>query len=99
MNYRSRTYIVAQILDAAAGGSTKKKVMYEAFLSYAQLMDYLSILIHSSLLEYGPDRVYRTTPKGYRFLELYAGIKEFLPEEANRTRPKRQSQTEVLDLV
>jgi predicted transcriptional regulator len=35
MKYRSRTEIVAMILDAANGGATKTKIMYKAFLSYA----------------------------------------------------------------
>ena len=52
MNYRSRTEIVAMILDAANGGATKTKMMYKAFLSYNQLKEYLSVLIENNLLEY-----------------------------------------------
>jgi len=37
MKYRSRTDIVGLILEAANGGATKTKIMYKAFLSYAQL--------------------------------------------------------------
>jgi predicted transcriptional regulator len=37
MKYRSRTEIVCNILDATNGGATKTKIMYFAFLSYAQL--------------------------------------------------------------
>jgi predicted transcriptional regulator len=40
MKYRSRTDIVAMILDAANGGATKTKIMYKAYLSYAQLEEY-----------------------------------------------------------
>jgi len=39
MKYRSRTEIVSRILDAANGGATKTKIMYKAFLSYAQLKE------------------------------------------------------------
>lgn len=35
--YRSRTEIVAMILDSANGGDTKTKIMYSAYLSYNQL--------------------------------------------------------------
>ena len=42
MKYRSRTEIVSMILEAANGGATKTKIMYKAFLSYAQLKEYLS---------------------------------------------------------
>jgi predicted transcriptional regulator len=37
MGNRSRTEIVAMILNAANGGETKTKIMYFAFLSYNQL--------------------------------------------------------------
>ena len=37
MKYRSRTEILGNILDAANGRVTKTKIMYAAFLSYAQL--------------------------------------------------------------
>src|SRR2546422_835291 len=44
MKYRSRTDIVTQILDAANGnGANKTRIMYKAYLSYAQLKEYLSI--------------------------------------------------------
>ena len=52
MKYRSRTEIVSMILDAANGGATKTRIMYKAFLSYAQLKEYLSVLIENNLLEY-----------------------------------------------
>ena len=52
MGNRSRTEIVAMILDAANGGETKTKIMYFAFLSYNQVNEYLSILIENNLIEY-----------------------------------------------
>ena len=45
MENRSRTEIVAMILEAANGGISKTKIMYHDFLSYDQLKEYLSILI------------------------------------------------------
>ena len=45
MKYRSRTEIVGLILEAAnGGGATKTKIMYKAFLSFAQLREYLTML-------------------------------------------------------
>ncbi|HYZ95974.1 MAG TPA: winged helix-turn-helix domain-containing protein, partial [Nitrososphaeraceae archaeon] len=52
MNYRSRTEIVAMILSAANGGATKTKIMYNAFLSYNQLREHLTMLIENDLIEY-----------------------------------------------
>jgi predicted transcriptional regulator len=79
MKYRSRTDITAQILEAANGGVTKTKIMYRAFLSYAQLKEYLSVLVENDLLEYVEgEQVYRTTDKGNRFLKIYNQIGEFV---------------------
>jgi predicted transcriptional regulator len=72
MKYRSRTDIVSQILDAASGGSTKTRIMYKAYLSYAQLKEYLSILVENGLLVYEEqEQKYRTTEKGNKFIKAY----------------------------
>ena len=69
MKYRSRTEIVAMILEAANGGATKTRIMYKAFLSYAQLREYLSVLIENNLLEYlEGSQNYKTTEKGLNIL-------------------------------
>jgi predicted transcriptional regulator len=79
MKYRSRTDITAQILEAANGGVTKTKIMYKAFLSYAQLKEYLTVLIENGLLEYiEGEQIYRTTEKGNRFLTIYNQIGEYV---------------------
>jgi predicted transcriptional regulator len=70
MKYRSRTELASSILEAANGGATKTKIMYKAFLSYAQLKEYLSVLIENDLLAYDRDSgIYKTTSKGLRFLD------------------------------
>ena len=71
MKYRSRTEIASQILEAGLGRTTKTRIMYKAFLSYAQLNEYLDVLIANGLLEYQQSEgIYRTTAKGKKFLEL-----------------------------
>jgi predicted transcriptional regulator len=88
MKYRSRTDIVSQILDAANGGSTKTKIMYKAYLSYAQLKEYLAILVENGLLEYDEaEQKYRTTDKGMKFVRVYQHMDELsgtMVEEAVR---------------
>jgi predicted transcriptional regulator len=75
MKYRSRTDIVSQILEAATGGTTKTKIMYKAYLSYAQLKEYLSVLVENGLLEFEKgNQSYKTTPKGSLFLKTYSQI-------------------------
>ena len=79
MGNRSRTEIVAMILDAANGGTTKTKIMYFAFLSYNQVKEYLSILIENNLIEYleGTNK-FRTTEKGLNYLKMHTEIGELL---------------------
>jgi predicted transcriptional regulator len=79
MKYRSRTEIAAMILEAANGGTTKTKIMYNAYLSYSQLKEYLSVLIENNLLEYhGGTKIFRTTEKGLKFLKMHNEIGELL---------------------
>jgi predicted transcriptional regulator len=86
VKYRSRTEIVAMILEAANGGATKTKIMYKAFLSYAQLREYLPVLIENSLLEYlEGSQTYKTTEKGLNFLKMHNEIGELL-----QTSPRQE---------
>ena len=81
MGSRSRTEIVAMILNAAnKGGETKTKIMYFAFLSYNQVKEYLSVLIENNLIEYldGGNK-FKTTEKGLFFLKMHNEIGELLP--------------------
>ena len=83
MGNRSRTEIVAMILDAAneGRGETKTKIMYFAFLSYNQLKEYISILIENNLIEYldGTNK-FKTTDKGLFFLKIHNEIGELLQQ-------------------
>jgi predicted transcriptional regulator len=82
MKYRSRTEIVCNILDAANGGGIiKTKIMYKAFLSYAQLNEYLSILIENNLIEYlDGTKTFKITEKGLNYLKTYNEIGELLQQ-------------------
>jgi len=80
MKYRSKTEIVGNILDAAnGGGATKTKIMYKAFLSYAQLKEYLSVLTENNLLEYlDGTQTFKTTEKGLNFIKMHNEMGELL---------------------
>jgi predicted transcriptional regulator len=87
MKYRSRTEIVSMILEAANGGATKTKIMYKAFLSYAQLREYLSVLIENNLLEYLEGmQTYKTTEKGLTLLKMHNEIGELLQTPTRESR-------------
>jgi len=87
MKYRSRTELASSILEAANGGdgATKTKIMYKAFLSYAQLKEYLAILIQNSLLSREGDN-YKTTSKGIRFLQTTRELGSLLEVHASEQK-------------
>jgi predicted transcriptional regulator len=79
MKYRSRSEIVALILEAANGGATRTKIMYKAFLSFVHLKGYLSMLLENGLIEYEEGgKIYKTTPRGIRLLGVYNQINDEL---------------------
>jgi predicted transcriptional regulator len=73
MTNRTRTEIMSEILRVSNGVSaTKTKIMYQAFLSYGQMKEYLIILTRNSLINYDAyTHTFKTTEKGLRFLDTY----------------------------
>ena len=80
MKYRSRMDIAAAILEIAQDGAIKTRIMYNAFLSFPQLKEYLDLLLKGGLLEHEEsDRTYHTTEKGWRFLKMYREVDKMIP--------------------
>lgn len=80
-NRRDRLYIAAEILAIAKDGSLKTQIMYGANLSFAQLNEYLSFLLNTNLLKRDKENgrtIYKTTAKGFKFLENYEEISNLL---------------------
>ena len=70
-------------------GSTKTKLMYGAYLSYAQLKEYLSFMQQKDLLTTDEGRqIYRLTQRGLQFLNVYEELKEIMEFEVN---PNKES--------
>jgi len=65
---RSRLEIIYTILEICTEASRKTHIMYEAKLSYVQLMQYLNWLIETNLIAVENDN-YVTTPKGIILIE------------------------------
>jgi predicted transcriptional regulator len=87
MKYRSRTELASNILEAANGGATKTKIMYKAFLSYAQLKEYLAMLIQNGLMAHDIEgEMYRTTSNGIKFLESSRQLSGLLTPTAPENR-------------
>lgn len=80
MKHRSRLEIISIILDIATknDGTTKKKILYRAYLSHEHLKKYLTLLQENELIKCDEEerKVYRTTGKGLHFLSLYARLND-----------------------
>ena len=71
MKYRSRSDITTMILESAGSGASKTKIMYNAYLSYTQVVAYLKYLQQNDLLKYDErTQLYKPTEKGLKFLNL-----------------------------
>ena len=81
--YRGRHQIIAKMLniinEGESKGATRTSIMYKAFLSHAQLKEYLSFLLENGLIEGIPVKIknhgnekliYKITQKGLRLLQL-----------------------------
>jgi predicted transcriptional regulator len=81
VKYRSRSDIIGLLLNAAnGGGATKTKLMYNAFISFNQLREYLSLLVENGLIQYEEGmHTYKTTEKGMRSLHIQNKIDEVAP--------------------
>ena len=81
---RDKLYIIAEILNISGNGTLKTQIMYRANLSFAQLNEYLKLLLKIRLLEKfvrnGKD-TYRATEKGADFLQRHREINELLKTE------------------
>jgi predicted transcriptional regulator len=91
--YRGRHTIIAHMLnvinDTSIKGASKTLIMYSAFLSYAQLKEYLSFLVDKELVDEFPQQIqnsnigqkkftYKLTEKGRRFLQISREIESII---------------------
>jgi predicted transcriptional regulator len=84
MRYRTRTEIIARILEVASEGTVlKTKIMYGAFLSHQQLKEYLSLLLDRQLIQFSKQgQTYRTTDKGLHFLHIYTTLNDMIDKKS-----------------
>ena len=84
---------MAEILNAASDktGAGRTKILYRAFLSYAQLKEYLPALTRRGLLSYGIDaQTFKTTQKGLRFLDTYNQINDAIKISSPQSQQQKQ---------
>jgi len=87
VKYRSRTDIVASILQSAAregGGIGVTRLMYNSFLSYNQVSQYVKIIKENGLLNYDASTgKYTISAKGSKYLELHSKMDKMLHDDRN----------------
>lgn len=78
---RDRHDIIVEILKTARSGKIKTHIMYKAKLSYAQINEYLPLLVNKGFLEPFTvkhrkvhKKLYRTTEKGVKLLENFESV-------------------------
>ena len=77
-----QTEIIQMILETITSreeGITKTQLMYKSFMSYIQLVEYLTVLRRSGLIEYNPSTsTYKTTTRGLRLLQVTKEINKLV---------------------
>jgi predicted transcriptional regulator len=74
------------ILRASVNGATKTRIMYGAYLSYAQVKEYLSFLIEKNLISYEEGTgLYKLSENGMKLLRTYEGISDLISVNGNKS--------------
>src|SRR5919206_4993785 len=93
MKYKSRTDIVATILESASNiPISKTRLMYMSYLSHEKMTSFAAMLIQNDLLSFDNHRrLFSTTAKGLKFLELYNEMQQCVQlEEEQQLLYKKQ---------
>jgi predicted transcriptional regulator len=86
---RDRLHIMAEVLGVTIDGALKTQIMYKANLSFAQLNEYLSLLLEIGLLRRNKKdqkTIYKTTRKGIEYLKSYDEIRVLLGKEEENAK-------------
>lgn len=90
---RSKNDIIAVILKTASSnrGTLKARIMYEGYLSWAQLKEYLALVVKNGLIKYQErDRTFIITEKGTHFLNIHNELNKLITTRKqieNKTTP------------
>ena len=71
--------IILETITRREEGITKTQLMYKSFMSYVQLVEHLTVLRRSGLIEYNPSTsTYKTTTRGLRLLQVTKEINKLV---------------------
>ena len=92
--HRSRLKILASILSVVSDnkGAKKTQIMYQSYLSYKLLIQYLHDVTKAGLVKYGDENCYKLTPKGEDFLAKfveYTKSRNSVDEQLNHIEDQR----------
>ena len=80
MKYRDRDEIFTCIIHTTGlNGARITKIMYSSFLSYTQVLGYLTSMVEMGFLNYDrADKLFKVTAKGIRYLSISEKLCEIL---------------------
>ncbi len=84
VNHRGRLDIIADILNAAAGGIKKTHLMFQCNLSFRQMKAYSHFLVRHGLLQVAAEhedsngRSFEATDRGKQYLKVYKSLKALM---------------------
>ncbi len=81
MRLRDREEIFASILANAGsgGGARLTRLMFSSYLTHTQVLEHSKTLIEYGFLEYEKiDKTFNSTPRGFKFLELYNEMSQII---------------------
>ena len=92
--HRSRLNILAKILSVVStnNGAKKTQIMYQAYLSYKLLVQYLKDVTEAGLVICGNEKCYKLTSKGEQFLAKfgeYDRSRERVDEQLNHVEDQK----------
>lgn len=92
--HRSRLKILANILSvvSANNGAKKTQIMYQAYLSYKLLVQYLKDVTEAGLVVCEDENCYKLTQKGEQFLAKFSEYdksRERVDQELNHVETQR----------
>jgi predicted transcriptional regulator len=84
---RSHYHLIGEILNLAAEGASRTRIMYRANLSATMTREYIELLQQKSLIKLSKQNgrsIYKTNEKGFQYLQGYRRMLQLLsPQSEN----------------
>ena len=98
MRNRDRIEIISRILEAVnGGGATRTRITYNAFVSHAQMKEYLAYLADNGMVHYDSEsQKFKITEKGLEFVRIYTEMDEMIKISPSPLPLERRQQQQYL---